>query len=492
MKGNDFMKFEWNKKYAQITFWVCLAILFTVISVFFFWNYNDFGAYFAKFISVMNPIVYGIVIAYILNKILKIYETKIFAFMDKRPGKMRLKRTLSLFCTYITFILIIVSFGMLLGTQIVDGITDFYMKFPSYVKDAEDWLLSLAEENDTVRDIVFDIFDYVNGLVDKLSDIVTELMPQITIWISGIITFLKDIAIGLILSVYFLAQKEKFVAQGKRFVRAVFSEGKYNGVVSLMKQIDNSFGGYLVAMGVDSIFVMFECMLVFGLCGIPYYPLISFIIGVTNFIPFFGPFIGAIPSAFIIFMANPTDPTNVFLFIFLIIVIQQIDGNIIAPRIIGNHLDLSPVWVVIAVTVMSGFFGFIGMIIGVPLFSVIYTLIDNTLAKKLEKKNCNTDVIDFYSDGNMGKTMEMELMDIEAYRAKKAPWRTRLFSKFKKKNSDIVHDYYDDDIFEETFETDVYKDEEDFLAHTSEHKIDAEMLEAADDVLSEASNETAE
>lgn len=471
------MKFEWNKKYAQVAFWVCVVILFTVISVFFFANYNDFGAYMDHFISVMNPIIYGIVIAYVLNKIMKIYETKVFRFMDRKPGRMRLKRTISIICTYVTFIAVLVGFVMLIGPQILAGLTDLRYNIPFYIETVEEWLLALSEENDTLHDLVFDLFAYVNDLVDKFGDIVAEIMPQITEWISGLITFLKDLAIGIILSIYFLAQKEKFVAQGKRFVRAICSEGKYNGTVSLMKQIDNSFGGYLIAMGVDSILVMFECLLIFGLCGIPYYPLISFIIGVTNFIPFFGPFIGAIPSAFIIFIA---DPMKVLLFIVLIVIIQQIDGNIIAPRIIGSHLDLSPVWVVIAVTVMSGFFGFIGMVIGVPLFSVIYTLIDNALAKKLENKNCDTDIIDFYSEGNMGKTMEMELIDLEAYRATKVPLRKKMFAKFGKKNKEIVHDYYDDDIFSQTFETDVYKDEEDFLAHTSEISVGKDEAEAAE------------
>jgi len=479
------MKFEWNKKYAQITFWVCLAILFTVICVFFFWNYNDFGAYFAKFISVMNPIIYGIVIAYVLNKIMKIYENKVFRFLDKKPGKMRLKRTLSIVCTYIIFIGIIIGFIMLIGPQILAGLTDLRYNIPFYIETVEEWLLTISEENDTMHDLVFDLFAYVNDLIDKLGDIVADLMPKVTAWISGLITFLKDLAIGIILSIYFLAQKEKFTAQGKRFVRAVSSEGKYNGAISLMKQIDNSFGGYLVAMGVDSILVMFECLIIFGLCGIPYYPLISFIIGVTNFIPFFGPFIGAIPSAFIIFIA---DPMKVILFIVLIVIIQQIDGNVIAPRIIGNHLDLSPAWVVIAVTVMSGFFGFVGMIIGVPLFSVIYTLIDEAIAKKLEDKNCDTEIIDFYSDGNMGKTMEMELMDMEMYKAGKTPIYKKFFSKFRKKNQEIVHDYYDDDIFSETFETDVYKDEEDFLNHTAEHGISMMRSTEEEDAAQESQN----
>lgn len=483
------MKFEWNKKYAQITFWVCVVILFAVITVFFFANYNDFGAYLNDFISVMNPIIYGVVIAYILNKILRVFETKVFRFMDKKPGRMRLKRTLSILCTYITFVAVLVGFIMLIGPQILEGLNDLRRNIPFYIEAAEEWLLALSEENAALHDLVFDMFAYINDLLDKVGDIVAEIMPQITEWISKIITFLKDLAIGIILSIYFLAQKEKFVAQGKRFVRAICSEGKYNGTVSLMKQIDNSFGGYLFAMGVDSILVMFECFIIFALCGIPYYPLISFIIGVTNFIPFFGPFIGAVPSAFIIFIA---DPMKVLLFIVLIVIIQQIDGNIIAPRIIGNHLDLSPVWVVIAVTVMSGFFGFVGMLIGVPLFSVIYTIIDNALAKRLEDKNCDTDIMDFYSEGNMGKTMEMELIDLEAYKAKKVPLHKKIFSRFKKKNKDIVHDYYDDDIFSQTFETDVYKDEEDFLAHTSEVGFKAEEIDVTDDSFAEAKKKSDE
>ena len=471
------MKFEWNKKYAQIAFWVCVVILFTVISVFFFWNYNDFGTYISNFISVLNPIIYGVVIAYVLNKIMKIYERNVFRFLDKKPGKMRLKRTLSIVATYITFVALIAGFIWLIAPQILAGLNDLRYNIPFYMETVEEWLLELSEENDSLHDLVFDVFEYTNNILDSLGDIIAEIAPRITEWLGQIVTFLKDLAIGIILSVYFLAQKEKFLAQGKRLARAISSEGKYNGTISLMKQIDNSFGGYLVAMALDSMLVMIECFILFGLCGIPYYPLISFIVGVTNFIPFFGPFIGAIPSAFIIFIA---DPMKVLLFIVLIVVIQQIDGNIIAPRIIGSHIGISSVWVVIAVTVMSGFFGFVDMIIGVPLFSVIYTLIDNAIAKKLEDKNCDTDIIDFYSENNMGKTMEMELMDLELYKATKTPLHKKIFAKFRKKNDEIVHDYYDDDIFSQTFETDVYKDEEDYLNQTSEHSIRTEETDVSE------------
>ncbi len=431
------MKFEWNKKYAQVAFWVCLVVLFTVICVFFFMNYNNFGAYADNFISVINPILYGLVIAYILNKIMKIYETKVFKFLDKKEGKARLKRTLSILCTYLTAIAFIVLFIWLLVPQIVAGITDLGVNIPFYIDAIYEWIYEMADLNETVSDMLMNAMEYLDELYDKLDEIIAAVMPQVTEWLSGIVTFLKDLAIGIILSVYFLMQKERFIAQGKRLAKAIFQDGGYGRAVKLMKDIDNSFGGYLVAMGVDSLLVMCECFILFGLCGIPYYPLISFIIGVTNFIPFFGPFIGAIPSAVIIFIA---DPLKVLIFIILILVIQQVDGNIIAPRIIGSHIGISSVWVVIAVTLMSGFFGFVGMVIGVPLFSVIYTIIDNAIADRLEKKNCNTEIFDFYSEDNMGKTMEIEMMRAEERKAQNPSFFDKIFAKLKPKKHHHKHD----------------------------------------------------
>ena len=430
------MKIKWNKKYAQIAFWVCAVIFFTVVCVFFFMNYNDFGAYMKKLISVLNPIIYGLVIAYVLNKIMVIYETKVFNFLDAKPGCMRLKRNLSIVSTYITAILLISGFVWLIVPQVVEGLKDLLEMIPFHIANFENWLYDIVDISPEIYDIVMKGLEYISSLYGALDQILETVMPKITDWLSNILTFLKDLAIGIVLSVYFLRQKEKFVAQGKRLTRAVFTDSKYNGAISLMKSIDNSFGGYLVAMGVDSLLVMMESFILFSLAGIPYVSLISFIVGVTNFIPFFGPFIGAVPSAIIICIV---DPFKVIPFVLLVLLIQQIDGNIIAPRIIGSHIGISSVWVVIAITIMSGLFGFIGMVIGVPLFSVIYSLIDNAIAGKLESKNCDTDIIDFYSDENvMGKTMEMEMMYAQERRAQKNSFIDRILAFLKIKNKKFI------------------------------------------------------
>lgn len=402
------MKFEWNKKYGQIAFYVCLVILFAVACVFFFLKV-DVGAGVKNILSVFNPILYGIVIAYVLNRIVKLFENKVFVFLDKKKGKMKLKRTLSVICTYVVVILVLVLFVLMIGPQIWAGIMDLKNNVPLYISAVQNWLTKIAEQSGAFSGVIEKAVSYLNSFLEKMFDFIEYIMPKLTGIIGDVVVVLKDFALGLILSVYFLLQKEKFLAQGKRLVGALFSEKTSEKIVKIVKQADDSFGGYIVAMAFDSLLVGLECFVVCSIVGIPYYPLVSLIVGVTNFIPFFGPFIGAIPSAFIIFIA---DPISVIWFVIIILVIQQIDGNIIAPKIIGNHLNLSSVWVVIAITLMSGLFGFMGMIIGVPMFSLIYTWCDDALANRLKKKGLKSEIIDYYSD-SVGKEIELERIKAE-------------------------------------------------------------------------------
>ena len=416
------MKFEHNKKYGQIAFYSCLVILFAVICVFFFLKV-DLGGIWNTVDAVFKPIVYGIIIAYILNKIVNLFETKIFAFLDKKKGRLKFKRSISVVCTYISVILLLAGFVLIIGPQVVAGVNDLRNNISFYISSLQDWLTGFGKQVPELAGIIEKAKASLGSLLSGISAVIEYIVPKLTGIISDFIVFLKDIVLGIILSIYFLLEKEKFVAQGKRLICAVFSERKYNKFVSVVKQADDSFGGYIVAMAFDSLLVGLECFVVCSIVGIPYYPLVSLIVGVTNFIPFFGPFIGAIPSAFIIFIA---DPISVVWFAIIILIIQQIDGNIIAPKIIGNHLDLSSVWVVIAITVMSGLFGFTGMVIGVPLFSLIYTWIGNIISNKLKNKGRSAQLIDYYTDGN-GKELELE-------RAQSKEWkesRPSIFARIK-------------------------------------------------------------
>ncbi len=419
------MKFEWNKKYVQIMICVCLVILFAVACVFFFLKV-DVGERLKGILSVFNPILYGIVIAYILNRIVKLFENKVFVFLDKKKEKMKLKRSLSVLCTYILTLIVLTLFVLILVPQIWAGIIDLKNLIPFYIDAVQKWLTKIAEQSGALSDIVEKAVTYIIDFIDKIYDLIEYILPKLTGIIGDVVVFLKDLVLGIILSIYFLLEKEKFLAQGKRLITALFSKNKSEKIVEMVKRADDSFGGYIVAMAFDSLLVGLECFVACSIVGIPYYPLVSLIVGVTNFIPFFGPFIGAIPSAFIIFIV---DPISVVWFVLIILVIQQIDGNIIAPKIIGNHLNLSSVWVVIAITLMSGLFGFMGMIIGVPMFSLIYAWCSDAISNKLKKKGLKSETIDYFSD-SIGKEIELERIEAEEKKEKKPSIFARIKTMF--------------------------------------------------------------
>ncbi len=426
------MKFERNKKYATIALYVGLLILFGAFVVVFFINYHDFGRYIKTVFKVLTPILYGVIIAYILNKIVKIFERRIFVFLDKKEGKLKLKRSLSVICAYIVFIVVLALFVWLMVPQVVAGLNDLSRNITFYIDAVTGWITKIGEKSETLAEYAKKITEYLKDITNVIYDFVIDyIMPRVSGFLGEFVGVLKDLVVGIVLSVYFLLQKEKLIAQGKRFLRALLPDKGYSKFIHIAKQTDDSFGGYIVATAFDSLLVGIECFIIFGIFGIPYYPLVSLIVGVTNFIPFFGPFLGAIPSAFIIFIA---DPISVVWFIILVVIIQQIDGNFIMPKIVGKHIGLSSVWVVIAITIMSGLFGFFGMVFGVPIFSMIYVWIDDAVKNSLKKKSLPTEIID-YSDEN-GKEIEHERIASEEAKENRPPLHVRIKSLFVREDSE--------------------------------------------------------
>ena len=420
------MKFERNKKYATIALYVGLLILFGAFVVVFFINYHDFGRYIKTVFKVLTPILYGVIIAYILNKIVKIFERRIFVFLDKKEG------SLSVICAYIVFIVVLALFVWLMVPQVVAGLNDLSRNITFYIDAVTGWITKIGEKSETLAEYAKKITEYLKDITNVIYDFVIDyIMPRVSGFLGEFVGVLKDLVVGIVLSVYFLLQKEKLIAQGKRFLRALLPDKGYSKFIHIAKQTDDSFGGYIVATAFDSLLVGIECFIIFGIFGIPYYPLVSLIVGVTNFIPFFGPFLGAIPSAFIIFIA---DPISVVWFIILVVIIQQIDGNFIMPKIVGKHIGLSSVWVVIAITIMSGLFGFFGMVFGVPIFSMIYVWIDDAVKNSLKKKSLPTEIID-YSDEN-GKEIEHERIASEEAKENRPPLHVRIKSLFVREDSE--------------------------------------------------------
>ena len=344
--------------------------------------------------SILAPITIGLVLAYIANFFLRFFEYKLFYRIKRRT----LNRALSMLCSYVFLLLILAGFVWLIIPNVIESVRDLQANGLGYVERV------ITSINTMLGKIPFiqppaDGTDFLN--LEKLLNLVIELLGSSGSWIisniasiaGSTLTVLKNIVVGVFISIYVLLSKERLNAGCRRIFRALFSDKHENTLLHYFSTAHTKFGGYLIGKLADSFMVMLVCMLLFKIFNIPYAILIAVIIGVTDVIPFFGPFLGAIPSAVIIFIA---DPWKAVIFALLILIVQQIDGNLIAPLILGDRTGLSSLGVIVAVTVMGGVFGVAGMLIGVPLFALIMTLLDDYVKLRLSQKGHSTDLKEYY------------------------------------------------------------------------------------------------
>ena len=444
------MKFEKNKKYTTIAIYACLVILFSIVCLYFVLHIESLSSVWNMFWSILRPITYGAVIAYVLNPVLKIFENKVIitkemraarkaakeqaqkngitskfklekimndaaaeaaeksrkvkpaakknggpiekinGFRKKKKKKRAGSRALSLLCTYLIFIAVIVLLFSILLPQLWISMASLYDNISNVLKNLPTTITVLTAKYEwfkTAYDFIYEnvdlsstgIMSIITRVLDNSADIISFLQNVI----GKTITQVKNVILGIIFSVYFLIYKEMLSDQANKIIDALTGAKTAKYIRHVTVQFDRKFGKFLQGKILDSAIIGVLSFFVFWIFRIPYYQLIAVIIGITNIIPFFGPFIGAIPSAIIIFLV---DPGKALLFVLLILIIQQVDGNLIGPRILGSTISLSPLWIMIAIIVMSGLFGVFGMFFGVPIFAVIYTLISEQLYKRLAVK----------------------------------------------------------------------------------------------------------
>ena len=343
--------------------------------------------------SILAPVTIGLVLAYIANFIMRFFEYKLFKKIKKRT----VTRGLSMFFAYLLILLVIAGIVWLIIPNVINSVQDLQANGMSYITRVIDSL------NSFIATLPIPQPEDGGGFIslEKLLNIVIELLSTSGSWIvsnlatiaGGTLTVLKNVVVGIFISIYVLLSKERLSAGCRRVLRAICSDSREKQVLYYCGKAHNKFGGYMIGKLIDSTLVMLMCMLLFTIFKIPYAILIAVIIGVTDIIPFFGPFLGAIPSAVIIFIASPW---KAVVFVLLILVIQQIDGNLIAPTILGDKTGLSSLGVIIAVTVMGGVFGITGLLIGVPLFALIMTLLDDLVKYRLRAKGLPTDLKEYY------------------------------------------------------------------------------------------------
>lgn len=418
-----------NKRYSTIAVYTVGVLLVGILFAFLLWHFDEIGSVFSKITGICSPIIYGALIAYLLNPLMRIFEDKLLKKRHVHGLSRTARRTLAVILTFLAFLILIALFVWMLLPQLADSIKDLGDKFPSYLQSVEDLAHSIAASGGFIAEAIESLLTNINEFIDSSYDLLQQYFPRITEMLQSVAEGALDIVLGIVFSIYFLMAKEHLAAQFKKFLRAITKETTYNNILRVATLANNTFGKYFTGAILDSMLVGVICFLLMTILGMPYAPLISVIIGVTNVIPYFGPFIGAIPSALILFVSNPI---YAIYFAVLILVLQQIDGNVIAPRIHSASTGLAQVWVIVAITLMSGLFGFIGMFIGVPLFSVIYTLVKEQIDKRLAKKALPTETVEYMTETGRAYYEKPE-------KEPKKPWKQRYAAlltkrpKFKKK-----------------------------------------------------------
>ena len=353
---------EWELKPQYVIIALVVFVTFCCCILFFFmiYRYNGFTDFWKKLSLILQPIIIGVVIAYLLNPIMKFLEGHLFKFLEPRMKSKRKAKKTSRGIAITGSLVFLVGICVLLVAAIVPSISEsiqsMITSFPQEAKDLTKWVDEVTNGDTEFASMIQQGVDKITDTVEIFfeDDIFSKVQTYLTSITSGVIygvKFVLNVIIGLIISVYVMADQEHFAGQAKKIVYALFKP-----VRAIMKMPDTV--------------------------------LVAVIIGVTNVIPFFGPFIGAVPSFIIIVLQNPIQGLY---FLIFIVVLQQIDGNIIGPKILGSSTGLSAFWVVFAILVFGGLWGFPGMLLGVPLMAVIYYIAQKTVSYLLKKRGLTAD-----------------------------------------------------------------------------------------------------
>lgn len=395
-KGRVPLKIDFNRKYNTIsayciiTFAICLALVLICI------GFPTISGYIKAFFKVIAPVTWGVVIAYVCNPIMKFFERTASKLLCKKKPHPKLCRYLSVFVSMFLLIAVITLLLTLIIIQVRDSLMEILYNIPAYISQLEtlatkllgDYPEIVNELEAQLETIQPKLIEFANNIIPKLGDLSVKLKD-------GAIDFviaLKDFIIGFIVAIYLLISKETFIAQARKVMYALFPKNLGRSILRVSARANSTLSGFLSGKLLDSFIIGTACFIVMTIFSWDFAMLISVIIGVTNIIPFFGPFFGAVPSALLLLMAAPK---QVIPFVIFIIILQQVDGNILGPKILGDSTGLSPFWVMFAIFVGGGLFGFAGMLLGVPVFAVVYALFSEFVAYLLKKKRLSHRTSDY-------------------------------------------------------------------------------------------------
>lgn len=396
-KGRRMKKrFRWDKKYL---YWGITGFCVIACAILFFMALNyisALGTAVKTLVKILSPFIWGLVICYLLAPLMRALERGAFLSLgrrlyqkSKKSNGERFARNLSVLVSEIIMLALMAALVYLILPQLYSSLETIVVNSNTYIANITNWVTKMLEDYPEIERYASQLLGTVNtNLMDWIQGTVLpelgSLVTNVTTGVYYVLMGVYNLVIGIIVSVYILSNLEGFTASAKRMLYSLFPVETVEKIREGLAFTDRTFMGFINGKLLDSAIIGLICYIVCAILKMPYALLVSVIVGVTNVIPFFGPFIGAVPSAIIILMVSPL---KCLIFIVFIIVLQQVDGNIIGPKILGSSIGINGFWVMFSIILGAGLFGFWGMLLGVPVFVVIYTAINSRIERRLKEND---------------------------------------------------------------------------------------------------------
>ena len=373
-------KHIWSKRPESMLDWFCVV----GACIAFYLLLNNLGYFLGRigiFINILSPFAGGIVIAYILDPMVKFFYTRLF---KEKKGT----RGFAILLAYAVAILLLMLLGWLVVPQIVNSIGMLFTNFPSYIQGVQEMLLYVQSEYGIDLQQATKMLDDSEAMVKEIYAMATNAMPQIVASIGSVASNFVAIFTSIAASIYMLADKDHLLHQLRTLAHAFLPEKVASNTLRICHYANVNFTGFFVGKIIDSAIIGVITFVAMTILRLDFAVLISVFIGITNIIPVFGPFIGAIPSVFILLLI---DPLQAVIFCVLILIIQQLDGNFIGPKILGSSIGISALWILFSIVVGGDLFGIVGMVVGVPVFATLYGLAQEFVHYALDKRGIDSE-----------------------------------------------------------------------------------------------------
>lgn len=364
---------------------------YIVVLAFVLLNLKTIGGIIGSTLGILRPFLIGIAIAFIFNLPMKLVENKIVKPLLKRTNVKSGVRGISLILTVVIIISLFIGLVVFVVPQLIESGSVLVKNIPDYLMSLEDFLSKYVGTTDELTEIVNSILSMGENILKVVGQITGNLFTQILQVTVGVTSVIANLFMGFLIAIYILLSKEKLGLQGKKMLYAFVNVDKADKVMKVAKISHYKFSKFIAGQCIEAVILGLLCFIGMKILSIPYAVLIGTIIGVTALVPIFGALIGTVPAAFIILMV---DPIKALWFIILIIVIQQLEGHLIYPFVVGHSIGLSALWVLLAITIGGSVSGILGILLGIPLLGIIYTIMSTIINNRLSKRHINDEELE--------------------------------------------------------------------------------------------------